>query len=61
MSNPKSIAAKAMPTKPDMTKEERRKAMPYTSEFIDWFRAEFGDPVEIRASENGHEIDWRRK
>lgn len=44
-----------------LTKEERRKAMPYTSEFIDWFRAEFGEPVEIRASEGGHSINWRLK
>jgi hypothetical protein len=44
-----------------MSKEERRKAMPYTTEFIDWCRAEFGDPIAISASENGHSIEWRRK
>lgn len=44
-----------------MTKEERRAAMPIVSEFIDLFRAEFGEPEKIVASENGHSIQWERK
>lgn len=43
-----------------MTKEERRKAMPIVTEFIDAFRAEFGEPEFIKASENGHEIEWQK-
>jgi hypothetical protein len=43
-----------------MTKEERRKAMPLASVFIDDLRENLGadQVVYIKASENGHEIEW---
>lgn len=44
-----------------MTREELRAAMPETAAFIDKFRAVFGEPVYIKATENGHQIEWRKK
>lgn len=41
-----------------MTREERRKAMPLTTAFVDDIIAHFGRPRSIRATENGHEIVW---
>jgi hypothetical protein len=44
-----------------VTREERREAMPECTAFIDDMRAHFGEPAYIKASENGHEIEWGRK
>lgn len=44
-----------------MTKEERRKAMPLTTEVVDAFTAEFGPLDAIKATEAGHEIHWQKK
>jgi hypothetical protein len=41
-----------------MTREERRKAMPECSAFVDDIRENFGEPTYIHARENGHEIEW---
>jgi hypothetical protein len=43
-----------------MTREERRRAMPESSKFIDWIRSEVGNDqvVFIKAQENGHSIEW---
>lgn len=41
-----------------MTREERRNAMPEVTAFLDDIRQHLGDPAFIRASENGHEIEW---
>lgn len=41
------------------SREDRRKMMPKTTEFIDAIRKEFGYPVAIDARENGQEISWR--
>lgn len=42
-----------------MTKAERREAMPLVTAFLDDMREHFGDPVYIKATENGHEVEWR--
>jgi len=34
--------------------------MPLCTAFLDDMRAHFGDPVWIKATENGHEIEWGR-
>lgn len=34
--------------------------MPIVTEFIDDIRKHLGEPVSIKASENGHTIEWRR-
>jgi hypothetical protein len=46
-----------------MTKEERREAMPLVTEFVDDIVSAFGSEniQRIKASENGHVIDWQRK
>lgn len=34
--------------------------MPYTTEVVDAVREVFGDPVAIKARENGLALDWKR-
>lgn len=41
-----------------MNREERRAAMPKCSQFVEQMREIFGEPIGIRASENGHSINW---
>lgn len=41
-----------------MNKEQRRLAMPNSTEFIDQMREVFGDLVGIEAEENGHSVKW---
>lgn len=51
--------ATAAPMKPlsEMSKEAKRKAMPYTTKIVDAYREAFG-VVGIRASERGYVIVW---
>lgn len=46
-----------------MTKEERREAMPLVTEFVDDIVSAFGSESiqSIKASENGHVIEWERE
>ena len=44
-----------------MTREERKLAMPLSSAFVEEMRKEFGELVYIKASENGHSIEWGAK
>jgi hypothetical protein len=44
-----------------MTREERRKAMPQTTKFIDDMRSAFGELAGIHAEENGHTVKWGEK
>ena len=41
-----------------MTRDERKKLMPLSSAFVEEMRKEFGEPVYIKAQENGHSIEW---
>jgi hypothetical protein len=41
-----------------MTKTERREAMPIATSFVDDIREAFGEPAFIKATENGHAIQW---
>jgi hypothetical protein len=41
-----------------MTRQERRKAMPHITEWLDDKAEAFGYPAFIKASENGHRIEW---
>lgn len=34
--------------------------MPYTTLLVDSFRAVFGELSAIRASENGHQVNWSK-
>lgn len=42
----------------NLSRSERRKAMPKTTETVDAFRAVFGEPVAIAAEEANHRIVW---
>lgn len=46
-----------------MTKEERRKLMPWTTAIIDDLREQFGPNaiVMIKAKENGQVIKWEKR
>lgn len=44
-----------------MTKQERRAAMPITTEFIDEMRDLFGEIPYIKASENGLKVEWGKR
>jgi predicted RNA-binding protein Jag len=41
-----------------MDKEQRRKMMPQTAQWVDEITRVFGTPSKIKAEENGHKIDW---
>lgn len=43
-----------------MNKQERREMMPQTAEWVDEVTKLFGQPVAIKAEENGHKIEWKR-
>jgi hypothetical protein len=43
-----------------MTKDERRAAMPWTTEIVDDMRKHFGELNSIIAKENGHRVEWRK-
>jgi len=43
-----------------MTNKEKLDQMPLCKQFLDAVRAAFGDPVAIRARENGHSVEWRK-
>ena len=43
-----------------MNKQERRERMPQTAEWVDEVTKLFGQPVAIKAEENGHKIEWKR-
>lgn len=58
---PRSALTAARSSK-NLTREERRIAMPEVTNFIDDMRAGFGcDPVFIDAHENGHRIAWGKR
>lgn len=44
-----------------MTKQERREAMPEVTAWVDEIRKAFGDFNAIKATENGHSIEWRKQ
>lgn len=41
-----------------MTRSERRLAMPIVTKFYDEMKELFGDIPYIKASENGHSLEW---
>jgi len=43
-----------------LSKEERRRLMPVTTEIVDAYREVFGELASIQARENGIEIDWQK-
>jgi predicted RNA-binding protein Jag len=43
-----------------MDKEQRRKMMPQTAQWVDEITRVFGTPSKIKAEENGHKIDWQK-
>ena len=43
-----------------MNKQERREMMLQTAEWVDEVTKLFGQPVAIKAEENGHKIEWKR-
>jgi peptidase E len=47
----------------DMSKQQRRAAMPIVTAFVDDIRKHFGVDaiVAIKASENGQKIEWRKQ
>lgn len=44
-----------------MTKDQRREAMPWSTEVVDDMRHNFGEVTFIRAAENGHEVIWNEQ
>ena len=56
-------AQKAAPLRAfQMTKEQRRLAMPYVTSCLDDVRQHFGDAIiRIKADENGHKVEWVKK
>lgn len=43
----------------NLSKEERRKAMPINSEIVACYQEVFGQLGGIRAQERGHKLVWR--
>ena len=47
-----------MSPKKKLSRSEIRELMPLSTAHVDWVRKEFGEPVYIKAQENGHSIEW---